>query len=49
LQFNFSKYPTFTGISEDNKTLEWLALESPDENTAIEIAGMVVRAVWKYS
>ena len=35
------------GISEDNKTLEWLALESPDEKTAIEIAGLVVRTVWK--
>lgn len=35
------------GINKDDKTIEWLVLESPDEKTAIEIANVVIKAIWE--
>ncbi len=35
------------GIKADKMTVEWYALESPDKETAIEIATKVIKAIWK--
>ena len=34
------------GLSPDKETLQWLALECPDEKTAIEIGEKVLKMVW---
>ncbi len=36
------------GLKQDKETIHWLALECPDEQTAIEIASKVVKMVWVY-
>jgi len=34
------------GLSGDNETVQWYALECPDEKTAIQIADLVVKMIW---
>ena len=34
------------GFKPGNETVQWLALECNDENTAIEIANLVVKNIW---
>lgn len=34
-------------LKDDKMTVEWYALECPDKETAIEIAGQVIKAIWK--
>lgn len=35
------------GINTGDKTIQWLALECEDDQTAIKIAGAVINSVWK--
>jgi len=37
------------GFKPDHETVAWLALECPDEKTALEVADKVVHMVWVYA
>ena len=36
------------GLKQDKETIQWLALECPDAQTAIEVGNKVVKMIWVY-